>query len=650
MIGDVQRNEGPRSVQARSLSDFRFGKQWLERATAPTPDISRVRKGRKYESRSVKCSWRIFALVVLHLSAPAAPLHFSVPGGVYTNELTVELSTRPSSAVIRFTLDGTEPTTNSTAYAAPLTVTNSTLIRARIFEVGVPPGPVLAQTYTLLDPDLFDYSSNLPLVIINTFGKGLSHETKVPVSVRFIDRGAGGRAVLTAVPDFDGRALVNIRGHSSLQFPKHSYTLRTRDEAGDGLKTAILGFPKDSDWVLYAPYPDKTLMRDVLAYELSNKIGQYAPRTRFVEVFISRSGHRLNRRHYAGVYVFEEKIKRGAGRVNIEKLGPSDRTEPAISGGYIFKKDHEESQAGAGFTTSRGIRFFYVEPKENRLTEEQKSWLTGYLNQFERILYGPTFEDPIHGYSAYIDSDSFIDLHWIIELSKNIDGYRLSNYLHKDRNGRLKMGPIWDWNLSFGNANYMDGWTPDGWYWPQVRDRDYPWFRRLFKDPDFKQKYVDRWWQLRTNQFAVSNVLARVDELAFQLEEAQARNFKRWHIMGQPVWPNWYVGNSFAEEVNWLKQWIDRRIAWIDSQFPPPPSVSLQIGSATGERIVTLQTLRGNIYYTLDGIDPRARGGAISQMARVYQAAVTVNEDSKLFARSHSTDGWSAPIVYVRSQ
>jgi hypothetical protein len=162
------------------------------------------------------------------------------------------------------------------------------------------------------------------------------------VSARIIDTRQGRATVLDAA-DFDGRGLINLRGRASMRYPKRSYTLKTVDELEDPWTTSILGMPKESDWILYAPYPDKTLVRDVLAYELSNQIGRWAPRTRFVELFLSESGDRISRRDYMGVYVFEEKIKRDKNRVNVANLGPEDNTEPALTGGYIFKKDHSDS-------------------------------------------------------------------------------------------------------------------------------------------------------------------------------------------------------------------------------------------------------------------------------------------------------------------
>ena len=162
----------------------------------------------------------LVALAAAQAGISAAPLRFSIPGGVYTNDLSLQLSASPP-AVIYFTLDGSEPTATSTVYSAALTITNSTLLRARAFEAGAPASPSVSQTYVLLGPELVDFSSNLPLVIINTFGEGLAHETRVPVSVRFIDGSEARRSTLTGSADFEGRAMINIRGTSSLQFPKH---------------------------------------------------------------------------------------------------------------------------------------------------------------------------------------------------------------------------------------------------------------------------------------------------------------------------------------------------------------------------------------------------------------------------------------------
>jgi hypothetical protein len=591
------------------------------------------------------------------ISAGAAPV-FSVAGGVYTSPVSVRLQSSMAGGMVRYTLDGSEPTSSSPSYSSPIQISNSTVLKAKVFGTGAP-STAVAQTYILASPDLAEFGSNLPLIILNTFGQSIPHNQRVQASVRFIDA-QDGRCKLVGPAQFDGRASLNIRGNTSLRYPKRSFHIKFADPEGKPWKVELLGMPQESDWVLYGPYPDKTLMRDALAYDLSNQIGRYAPRTRFVEVFVNESGGPLTSHHYVGVYVFMEKVKRDKNRVNIQKLDSQDNAEPAITGGYIFKKDHTDQVelsegliAGSDrpvrkqltFTSSQGNHFFYVEPDSDEITPAQRNWLRQYVNNFERTLYGDQFKDPRAGYAAYLDVDSFIDHHWLVEFSKNIDGYRFSAFYYKDRGGKLHMGPIWDWNLSFGNAEPREGHNPQGWYWPQLDDQQYSWFRRLFEDPDFAQKYIDRWGQLRQTHFAVPAIHARIDQWAKLLGEAQTRNFQRWRILGRSIHPNAYVGRTYEDEVAWMKKWVQQRFDWIDRQFVAGPEFSRKAGSISAGSQVELQAPAGKIYYTLDGSDPRAPGGAVSPKAQSYRSPLVLNATSIVFARVYLDRRWSYPAV-----
>ena len=585
---------------------------------------------------------------------------FSIRGGFFTNTISVELSANSPNEVVRYTLDGSEPTSASTKYSAPIPISESTLLKAKVFGSSSATSPTTTEAYSFVDPGLVGFSSNLPLVVLDTFGERVPYGQKIPVAARFVDTRTG-RSSLLGSPDFEGLGELNVRGHTSLRDPKHSYHFQTKRDGKGSHKIAPLGLPKESDWVLYAPYSDKSLMRDVLGYELSNQLGRYAAHTRCVEVFLNDSGGKISQRNYIGVYVFEEKIKRGKNRVDIAKLTPEDVTEPNISGGYIIKKDHSDQVdnahesipmlGGSGrrkeswFRSSHGNQFFYVEPKGDEITTEQKNWLRKYINKFEQVLYSDDFTDPRNGYAAYIDPGSFIDHHLLVELSKNIDGFRFSTFYYKDRGGRLNMGPIWDWNLTFGNAAPREGFNPEGWYWSQLDDRQYSWFRRLFEDPDFAQRYVDRWGELRTNQFAIVKILARIDELASLLNEAQARNFRRWHLLGRSVWPNAFVGKSFGDEVNFLKEWIRQRIEWMDQEFMLPPSFSMQAGTVKPGAKLELHARKGKVYYTLDGSDPRAPGGSVSKAAKSYQSGIVLNQSATVFCRATDGSRWSYPSV-----
>lgn len=585
---------------------------------------------------------------------------FSVRGGLYTNAVSVEISASSSSALMRYTLDGSEPTSTSAEYSSPIRLSEAAILKAKVFGAGSRCSPTVTEAYCFMEPGLAAFSSNLPLVILDTFGRQVPYGQTCPVAARFVDTGRG-RSRLLGPPDFQSLGEINVRGHTSLRHPKHCYHFQTKREENASHKVALLGLPKESDWVLYGPYSDKSLIRDVLGYELSNRIGRYAARTRLVGVFLNEARGKLRQRDYIGVYVLEEKIKRGKSRVDIEKLTPEDITEPNISGGYIIKKDHTDliddpdpsipifrtsaRRKELSFRSSQGSQFFYVEPKADAITAEQKLWLRRYINQFERVLYSDDFQDPKAGYAAYIEPDSFIDHYLLVELSKNIDGFRFSTFYYKDRGGRLNMGPIWDWNLTFGNANQREGFNPRGWYCSQLDDQQYSWFRRLFADPDFAQRVVDRWGELRTNQFAAGKILARVDELAALLSEAQTRNFKRWRVLGRNTGPNAFVGESFDDEIILLKRWIQQRIEWMDGEFMLPPAFSLPGGTVGHGAKLDVRAREGKVYYTLDGSDPRAPRGAISATAKPYLSSIVLQDSTTVIGRATDGTRWSYPVV-----
>ena len=431
------------------------------------------------------------------------------------------------------------------------------------------PGAEVQVRNGMPDDPAANFTSSLPIVILDTAGQALSKDNPAVVRARFFDA-QNRRASINATPQYEGLATIHLRGYSTLRLPKRSFTLHTVDKATNQTKVPLLGLPAEEDWVLYAPFEDKTLIRDVLAYELARRMGHYAPRTRHVELFLHGTRRPLSMRDYAGVYVLVEKVKRGKDRVNIAKLGPTDRSAPEITGGYIIKRDHSEG-GDSRFRTRQGGPYSYVYPKAARISPEQKRWIKEYLNSFESALHGPGFADRETGYAAFLDVDSFIDMHWLVEMSKNVDGFRYSAYLTKDRGGRLKPEPPWDWNRSFGNANYYGGGQPQGWYWTNLRPNEMNWYRRLREDPEFARRCTARWRELRKEVYDPKKINARIDELAASLDEAQRRNFRRWPVLGRQITCNHYVGDSFQEEVSWLKKWVERRVAWIDGQLDKRP-------------------------------------------------------------------------------
>ena len=566
---------------------------------------------------------------------------FSRPNGLFTDPFSLTVTATAPGAVIRYTLDGSDPTeTSGESYAGPIQVFDSTRIRARVFEPGLAPGPVITRFYAKLAADLLGFSSNLPIVVVDTFGGGIN-QTFLAETLTSVIPTTGARASILDTPGFTGPAGLRIRGSSSTGFPKKQYFLETWDEGRGDLDVSLLGMPSESDWILYAPYTDKTLMRDVLAFKWSNDIGRYAVRTRFVEMFLRTTWGPVAYSDYVGVYVLQEKIKQDPNRVNLVDIQPEDSVAPEVTGGYIIKKDRLDP-GDSGFLTSTGQRLAYVEPKEEEITTAQATYLGGYINQMESALYGPNFVDPVLGYPAYLDADSFIDHHILVEMTKNIDGFRLSSFMFKDRGGKLNMGPIWDYNLTLGNANYLNGWLPTGWYYDLLGDGDYPWFRRLFQDPDFRMRYADRWYALRGGAFRTPTLLADIDAYATLLGESQVRNYVRWPILGTYIWPNWYIGLTYQDEINWMKQWLSDRLTWMDSQFPAPPAFNHAAGQVPIGFELTISAAAGGIYYTLDGSDPRLPGGAISPTALTYGGPLTIVQLSHVKTRALDGLTWSS--------
>jgi hypothetical protein len=275
-----------------------------------------------------------------------AEVQFSREGGLCNEPFSVTLATETEDTIIYYSLDGSEPYElgsrfrQGTVYTGPIQIHRTTYLKAVAVKTGWKPSDTAMQTYIFFDFSVSDFSSNLPIAVVDTMGRNISESSQTLSYASFIDTTTDGRARLTDTPDFVGRAGINVRGKSSAGFDKKQYHFETWDEFDQDKDVSILGFPADSDWILQGPYSDKSLMRNFLSYKWSNDIGRYAVRTRFIEVFLNTDGGGVSMNDYVGVYVFMEKIKRGADRVDIAALEPSDDTEPQISGGYIFKKDN----------------------------------------------------------------------------------------------------------------------------------------------------------------------------------------------------------------------------------------------------------------------------------------------------------------------
>lgn len=398
-------------------------------------------------------------------------------------------------------------------------------------------------------------SSNLPIIIIDTKGKLILDEPKITAHMGIVANVAGVRNLVSdPYNGYDGSITIEFRGNATQTFEKKSYGFTTIDAAGADVNTTLFGLPAESDFILSASYIDKTFLRDPLAYYMSRGMGRWASHTVHCELMIDGS--------YQGIYILEEKIKRDKNRVNIAKLSASDNSGADITGGYIY----EVAQDGDNFGNRR--RFVY--PKSTNITPQQTSYIKSYDDNFRNVMVSPLMSDPLQGYAAWIDVESFIDEVIIQEACKNSDAYGWSSYFHKDRSGKLKAGPCWDFDQGFSNSTFNNG--PNYAEWIIIKtNQDYPPFwKKLFNEASFHNSMRERWLALRESVLTNENLTKFIDSLSNNLDEAQQRNFQRWNILGKATWrstPGFAERNTYQKEVDYLKSFLLNRFKWMDENL-----------------------------------------------------------------------------------
>jgi len=418
--------------------------------------------------------------------------------------------------------------------------------------------------------------SALPIVVINTNGQTIKDDPKIICDMGIIYNGPGMRNHLSDPHnDYSGKIGIEIRGSSSQMFPKKSYGFETRSfNTQVDSNVSLLGMPTEHDWILSANYTDKSFCRNVLAYRLAGEMGHYAVRTRYVDVVINGS--------YKGIYVLMESVKRDKDRVDIKRLYSNETTYPDVSGGYILKIDKTTGSGGDGWNSpfppvnnsnNQKIYFQYDYPKPDSISIQQKAYIQAYVDSFERSLNGPNYRDSVAGFAQYIGNNSFIDYFFSNEMSKNVDGYRISTYLYKDKEKTLKIGPVWDYDIAWGNANYCGGNSTSGWgyQFSCTNDSYQPpfWWQRMLQDTNYANQVKCRWIGFRNSILGTNYIHDIIDSIATVLDESQEWNFETWPILGTYVWPNPSpYPSTYAGEISNLKNWITARLGWLDSNMP----------------------------------------------------------------------------------
>jgi hypothetical protein len=316
-------------------------------------------------------------------------------------------------------------------------------------------------------------------------------------------------------------------------------------------------------------------MRNALTYHLAQGLFSYVPRTRFVELVLNGN--------YYGVCLLTERIRVGENRVDIPKLSSDYKTRDEITGGYILKFDKGERDESI-YTTNyhpkagkhQDRMILLHDPEIEDINQEQFDYMSSHISSFDKLMASPDFDDPQHGFRQLIDDESYMNFFLINELTKDVDAYRLSTYFYKEREsdgGRLVAGPLWDYNLAFGNANYCGGADIEGWAWQfnqrcsDDRLQVHFWWSRFLQDSVFVEALKTKYKLLRNTTLSNMTVRQSIDSIYALLEDASERNFDRWDILGKYIWPNEFIGATYEEEIDYLTNWTMERLAWLDANI-----------------------------------------------------------------------------------
>ncbi len=603
-------------------------------------------------------------------------VRFARPSGTFTQPFALELSTTATNAVIRYTFGTNMPQATSPAYTGPIVISSTVQVRARTFVPGLLPGEIQSADYFRLDTattNVTRFASTLPIMVIHNHGGG-----DVPMgetaggyaqfAMLQVFEPKNGLSALTNQPDLAIQCTIHRRGQATRYLPKASLRVETTDEYGGGKSVPLLGYPADNDWVLYGINGyDKVLMHNPLAHGLYRQMGHYSSRTRFVEVFLkddSGAPGSITAADYNGLYVLEEKIKITPHRVDIDPLQPENNTQPSVTGGYLFSVDKDGPSPGFYAANSS---MWYLDPDGPTISTPQRAaqqqYLNNYLNNFYTALTGASWTSPTTGYAAYIDVPAWIDFHLHQVFVFNADMLRISTYWCKPRNGKITPAALWDFDRAFGMYSAdgdVRGFNP--WRWqsgasdggtdPFNAGGTYhnPWYSRLFTDPDFWQKWIDRYQELRQTVYSQSNLVAMIDRFGNEVASATPREYARWTGQGSSdTSPNrgaisadgWSYNfpGTWAGQVQFVKTWFANRTTFMDTNFLAPPTVSRPPGPTSAGTALTIAPATepgSSLLYTLDGTDPRLAGGGISPKAlsNAGPATITITGNLRLFARS----------------
>lgn len=418
---------------------------------------------------------------------------------------------------------------------------------------------------TLIKAQVFT-DSNLPIVILNTDNaQVIPDNPSIFGSMKIIYKGEGVQNYVTDQTNplflnYNGRIEIQVRGSYSQVLPKKQYALTTK--FADNLtnnNVSLLGMPSENDWILNGLAFEPSLIRDYLIYNIARNMGEYASRTQFCEVVLNGE--------YVGLYVLQEKIKPDSNRVNINKIATTSITMPSVSGGYITKNDKTTGGDPIAwefptYLWNEAAQYIHDWPNPNAVTLEQNAYIQAVFSQFATTSNANN-SSVLNGYPSIIDIPSFVDFMLANELSSNADGYKYSTFYHKDKNGKLRAGPIWDFNLSFGNDLFLAGYDrsqPDVWQFDNGGNVGAKYWKDLFNNTVFKCYLSKRWHEVtQINQPMNLNTLyTLIDNTVAYISQAEVRENQKWGTIP-----------DFTGEIAFIKTWLNQRITWMTNNIGP---------------------------------------------------------------------------------
>lgn len=325
------------------------------------------------------------------------------------------------------------------------------------------------------------------------------------------------------------------RGNTTWELPKKPYKIKF-DE-----KTSLLGEPADKEWVLLANYTDKTALRNETAFDMGRISNlDYTNRTHFVEVILNGV--------YNGTYQLGEQLKISKDRVNVG------------DDGYLLEIDAKAAADDITFKVAHIEQPINIKEPELKFEEDAYNYVVQYLERADASLFSENFTDPINGYRKYLDVESFVDWYLINEITKNNDArFYSSCYMNLSHDGKLKMGPLWDYDIAFGNVNYNGNDSPEGFWILRV-----PWYNRLFQDTAFVQKVKERFDYFYNNR---DKIYSKINDNANYLKYSIIENNNKWGTLYNYTWPNNTIWGSYQNEIQSMKIWIEKRFEWLNEQF-----------------------------------------------------------------------------------